>query len=167
MHGDDHIAASCDLADEAATGDLAAVLAGVVEPGLVVWLEGDLGAGKTAFVRALLRALGYGGPVKSPTYALVELYNLSRLCLYHFDLYRLKCADEFLDAGLAEYFDGSAACFIEWPEKGGRHLPPADLRLEFAFAGAGRRVVAQAVGKRGGKCLSAMIGSGRCRQWPG
>ena len=108
------------LSDEAATNALGAALAGTLAPGMVVWLDGDLGAGKTTLVRALLRALGHAGPVKSPTYTLVELYSVSSLYLYHFDFYRFNDPEEFDDAGLGEYFRKDAVCLVEWPDKATR-----------------------------------------------
>jgi tRNA threonylcarbamoyladenosine biosynthesis protein TsaE len=105
------------LADEAATTDFARKLAVCLHPGLVVYLEGDLGAGKTTLVRALLRALGHKGPVKSPTYALVEVYVVSSLYWYHFDFYRFNHPEEFVDAGLGEYFRNDSVCLVEWPDK--------------------------------------------------
>lgn len=146
------------LPDAKATEAFGAALARTLHSGLVIWLEGDLGAGKTTLVRAALRALDFAGPVKSPTYSLVELYNLSRLCLYHFDFYRLRTPDEFYDAGLADYFDGKAACFIEWPDKAGNYAPAADLRLALAFDGDGRRLTVTAGSARGERCLAALTG---------
>jgi tRNA threonylcarbamoyl adenosine modification protein YjeE len=96
------------LPDEAATQRLGQSLAPALQPGMVIFLEGDLGAGKTTLVRALIRALGHPGPVKSPTYSLVEVYVISSLYLYHFDFYRFESPEEFLDAGLDEYFNDNA-----------------------------------------------------------
>jgi tRNA threonylcarbamoyladenosine biosynthesis protein TsaE len=87
-----------------ATGQFGQQLAPLLSPGMVVWLDGDLGAGKTTLVRALLRALGHTGPVKSPTYTLVEIYVISRIYWYHFDFYRFNFPEEFLDAGLWRVF---------------------------------------------------------------
>ena len=143
----------------AATDALGAALADCLQPGLMVRLDGDLGAGKTALVRAALRRLGHAGPVKSPTYALVELYNTSRLCLYHFDFYRFTDPEEFVDAGLAEYFRDDVVCCVEWPEKAGHHLPPADLVVRLAVAGAGgvgRSARIEASGARGLACLACL-----------
>src|SRR5688572_13374248 len=98
------------LQDEAATLALGAVLAPKLHPGLVITLEGDLGAGKTTLVRGLLRSLGYGNKVKSPTYTLVEVHVVSGLHLYHFDFYRFNQAEEYLEAGLDEYFQGDGVC---------------------------------------------------------
>ena len=108
-------------------------------PGRVLHLRGDLGAGKTTVVRGVLRALGYGGRVKSPTYAVVEPYAVSRLHLYHFDFYRLRKPDEWLSSGFREYFSPQSVCFVEWPERAGETLPPPDLELRLDFADGARR----------------------------
>ena len=126
-----------NLPDAAATEGLGAALAPGVAPGRVLHLRGDLGTGKTTLVRGLLRALGYAGRVKSPTYTLVEPYALSRLHLYHFDLYRLKNEQEWRDSGFQEYFNPDSACAVEWPERAG--LPAPDLEVRLEFAGSGRR----------------------------
>ena len=147
------------LSDEAATNTLGAALAGTLAPGMVVWLDGDLGAGKTTLVRALLRALGHAGPVKSPTYTLVELYSVSSLYLYHFDFYRFNDPEEFDDAGLGEYFRSDSICLVEWPDKAAGHVPHADLAVVFRFADAapehGRVVELEARSAAGAQCLNA------------
>ena len=130
-----------NLPDAAATEALGAALAAGVAPGRVLHLRGDLGAGKTTVVRGVLRALGHEGKVKSPTYTLVEPYALSRLHLYHFDLYRLKNENEWRDAGFQEYFNADSACAVEWPERAGALLPPPDLEVKLEFAGDGRRAL--------------------------
>ena len=135
----DDSALTLTLTDEAATLALGAALAPALSPGLKIFLEGDLGAGKTTLVRGLLRALGHPGKVKSPTYTLVELYAISGLNLYHFDFYRFNQPEEYLEAGLDEYFRGDAICIVEWPALAGEHLPAADLRLRLSLDGAGRR----------------------------
>ena len=145
------------LADEAATLALGAALAAAAEPGLVIALEGDLGAGKTTLVRGLLRALGDNGPVKSPTYTLVELHAISGLDLYHFDFYRFNQPEEYLDAGLDEYFDGHGICMVEWPDRAAPYLPPADLRVVLTVRGEGRDVRLDAVSERGRRCLTNFI----------
>src|SRR5690606_7517372 len=117
------------LPDEAATLALGAALAPHLQPGLVITLEGDLGAGKTTLVRGLLRALGYGNKVKSPTYTLVEVHVVSGLNLYHFDFYRFNQPEEYLDAGLDEYFQGDGVCLVECPDKAASYLPRPDLRI--------------------------------------
>jgi len=149
------------LPDESATRALGAALAPALVPGLRVWLQGDLGAGKTALVRAVLRALGFSGTVRSPTYTLVELYPVSRLNFYHLDLYRFEFHEEFIDAGLEECFGGDAVCFVEWPEKAESFLPPADLVLRLSVDGPGRRVTIEARSEKGQACLRRLA---RCLQ---
>ncbi len=127
------------LADEEATLDLGRRLALGVVPGAVLHLRGDLGAGKTTLVRGLLRALGHTGRVKSPTYALVEAYELSRLSLYHFDFYRFDTPTELRDSGLLEHFGGTDICLVEWPEKAGAQLPVPDLAIALDAAPDGGR----------------------------
>jgi len=117
------------LPDEAATLALGAALAHGLEPGLIVYLRGDLGAGKTTLVRGVLRELGYQGAVRSPTYTLVEVYELSRLDLHHFDFYRFSDPREWIDAGFRESFNGRNVSLIEWPEKAAGSVPPADLEI--------------------------------------
>ena len=92
--------------------------------GLTVHLHGELGAGKTTLVRGLLRGLGHPGRVKSPSYALVEPYALSKLNLYHFDFYRFKDQSEWLSSGFREHFNPESLCVVEWPERAGELLPP-------------------------------------------
>lgn len=125
------------LADEAATVALGGAMASVLhrlegtiaEQGLAAGLSGDLGAGKTALVRAMLRHLGVPGAVKSPSFALLEPYDLSRLHFYHFDFYRFKRPEEFSERGFGEFFAPGAVCFVEWPERAGDDLPRLDLRI--------------------------------------
>ena len=119
------------LADETATLLLGGQLAQVLHPGLVIFLRGDLGAGKTTFARGILRGLGYEGKVKSPTYNLIELYKISKLYLYHFDFYRFEDPAEWEDAGFREYFNAESICLVEWPEKADGLLPQADLTFLF------------------------------------
>ena len=149
------------LRDAAATEAAGAALAPRLVGGMIVTLSGDLGAGKTTFVRGLLRALGWTGPVKSPTYALVEYYPLSRLYLYHFDFYRFNDSEEWETAGLADCFNAAAACLVEWPERVAGLLPPADLALALIHppdtAGDGRRCALEARTEAGERCLSAIV----------
>ena len=144
------------LPDEAATIVLGHELAPLLVPGMVVWLDGDLGAGKTTLTRALLRALGHSGPVRSPTYTLVEVYVVSSIYWYHFDFYRINHPEEFEDAGLGEYFRGDAVCLVEWPEKAAGYVPQADLVLVFRFSGEGRELELVANSDAGRQCLSAL-----------
>ncbi len=145
------------LDNEAATLQLGALLAGVLHSGLKIYLSGELGAGKTTLVRGVLRALGYGGRVRSPTFTLVELYELSRLDLYHFDFYRFEDPREWVDAGFREAFSAAAVCLVEWPEKAAGQLPPADLRIRLEYAGAGRRARLAADTDEGKQCLEQLI----------
>lgn len=144
------------LADDSASAAFGAALAPHLRPGMVLYLEGDLGAGKTSIVRAMLRALGHQGAVKSPTFALVEVYVISSLYFYHFDFYRFSHPEEFIDAGLEEYFNGSAVCLIEWPAKAAPYLPPPDIVVALSFADQGRSVDVLAQSSEGETCLLAL-----------
>ena len=144
------------MPDEAATAALGAALAEGVAPGRVLHLSGDLGAGKTTLVRGFLRRLGYAGRVKSPTYTLVEPYIVSSLHLYHFDFYRFKDRSEWLSSGFREYFDGSAACIVEWPERAAGLLSPPDLSVRIDFAGEARQARIEPHTSSGQSWLSAL-----------
>lgn len=129
-----------NLADESATIWLARCLAAKLKPGMVIYLHGDLGAGKTTLVRGILNALGYAGRVKSPTYTLVEPYHIDGLDLRHFDLYRLHDEEEWDAAGFRDEFDGQSIFFIEWPEKALGFIPQADIEIMFEILSHGRNV---------------------------
>ena len=141
---------------EADTLELGRALGRGLVAGLVVYLRGELGAGKTTLVRGILRGLGYGGNVKSPTYTLVELYEVSRLYLYHFDFYRIKDPREWRDAGLDEHFGGSHVCLVEWPERAGERLPAPDIDILLAHASEGRDIELRATSASGDRCLSSI-----------
>ncbi len=110
------------------------------DAGLVVHLKGDLGAGKTTLVRGILRGLGHTGPVRSPTYTLVEPYEFPTLRAYHLDLYRLGDAEELEWIGIRDLLDAESLAFIEWPERGAGVLPPADLEVQIDYVENGRQV---------------------------
>ena len=154
LHNPDHI--TLNLSDEAATMALGARLAEALHGGLAIWLKGNLGAGKTTLVRGLLRGLGYEGKVKSPTYTLVEPYVISGLYLYHFDLYRFVDPEEWEAAGFRDYFNSESVCLIEWPEKAGDLLPPADIEIALEPSGAGRTATLTARTELGKQCLNAL-----------
>lgn len=135
------------LPDEAATVRLGAALATWMHSrrGGVVTLHGDLGAGKTTLARACLRALGAAGAVKSPTYTLVEPYDLGPLRVLHMDLYRLAEPEELYGLGVFDEPPSQAWWLVEWPEKGGALLPPASLEIHLHATGAGRQALLRAM----------------------
>jgi tRNA threonylcarbamoyladenosine biosynthesis protein TsaE len=150
------------LADAAATEAAGARLARCLRGGMTVTLSGELGAGKTTFARGVLRALGWTGRVKSPTFALVELYAFSSLYLYHLDFYRFEDPAEWELAGLADCFRDDAVCLVEWPERVAGLLPPADVALAFAHAERDTRTLAiRANSEAGERCANALIGGAR------
>jgi tRNA threonylcarbamoyladenosine biosynthesis protein TsaE len=147
---------SCHLADEDATNALAQRLAARLKPGIVIYLQGDLGAGKTTLVRGMLNALGYGGRVKSPTYTLVETYHVAGLEFRHFDLYRLRDGEEWEAAGFRDEFDGHNIFLIEWPENAQGLVPQADMEITFEILENGRKVEILANTEMGGQCLTQL-----------
>lgn len=138
-----------DLIDEAATFELGGQLQRVLDRGMVVFLHGQLGAGKTTLVRAYLRAAGFRGAVKSPTFTLVEEYRLGEITVYHFDLYRLASADELEWLGFRDYLTGDSLCFIEWPERGHGGLPAPDIDITLCLTDRGRNAVLKAASAEG------------------
>ena len=173
------------LPAEADTLALGAAVAAGLRPGMVIYLRGDLGAGKTThadeqhlldaqtheeerhqhqedhlrgltqrhLARGILHALGVTERIKSPTYTLVEPYNISSLYLYHFDFYRLQRPDEWVDAGFRDYFSSGAVCLVEWPDKAGAQLPAADMTIDLATAGDARKATLSADTEAGINCL--------------
>jgi tRNA threonylcarbamoyladenosine biosynthesis protein TsaE len=135
---------------------LGAALGPCLRPGMVLYLSGELGAGKTTFARGILRGLGYAGKVKSPSFALVELYKVSKLYLYHFDFYRFTDPKELGEAGFREYFNPEAVCLVEWPENAAGALPAADARILMRSAGSGRTAEIHADTETGRACLGRL-----------
>lgn len=129
------------IKDETDMFRFAKMLVKHIKAGDIIFLKGDLGAGKTTFVRGFLRALGYTGIVKSPTYTLVETYSFNNnATIHHFDLYRLRSPLELNNIGLDYYFTKNTICFIEWPEKANRLLPQFTLKLSFEIKGDKRLI---------------------------
>lgn len=144
------------LADEADTLALGQQLASACDRPAIVFLEGDLGAGKTTLVRGWLQGLGYQGRVKSPTYTLVEPYEIAGQRLFHFDLYRLADPEELEYIGSRDYFDRQGLCLVEWPEKGVGMLPTPDMVVELQVADSGRQVRLCARSPLGEACLQQL-----------
>jgi tRNA threonylcarbamoyladenosine biosynthesis protein TsaE len=141
------------LTDAGATEALAAALAqsfpGASQAAVVLYLRGELGAGKTTCVRAMLHALGVEGTVRSPTYTLVEPYRAGSMNFVHIDLYRLRGSLEADELGIRDYCEPLTLLLIEWPEKGGAAVPPADLDVHLEYDGSGRRAALSAHGAVG------------------
>ena len=123
---------------------LALACKAVCKQGAVIFLEGDLGMGKTTLCRGVLQGLGHKGAVKSPTYTLVEPYEIEAIEAYHFDLYRLGDPEELEYMGIRDYFGENKLCLIEWPEKGQGILPPADIIVRIELKDHGRLVTIEA-----------------------
>lgn len=135
------------LLNEPATIAIGKQLARVIRAPFVIFLQGELGAGKTTLVRSFLKELGYSGNVKSPTYTLVESYLFPQFLIYHFDLYRLSDPEELEFIGIREYFGKDAIVFIEWPERGTGLLAPPDLKLQLDILPEGRLLTLQFLSK--------------------
>ncbi len=109
-------------------------------PGAIVFLYGDLGVGKTTFVKGVIKSLGYKGNVKSPTYTLVEDYQFNDFNIHHFDLYRLADPEELEWIGVRDYFNENSICFIEWPEKAKGYLPESASKIFIKYLPSGRLI---------------------------
>ncbi|MBF8269774.1 MAG: tRNA threonylcarbamoyl adenosine modification protein YjeE [Gammaproteobacteria bacterium] len=124
--------------------------------GARIYLQGDLGAGKTTWVRGFLRGWQYTGTVKSPTYTLVETYHVHGQTIHHLDLYRINDPDELESIGIREYLDGAGICLVEWPEKGGELLAAPDIMVGIAMNGFKRNVRMQSYSSTGTQLLAAL-----------
>lgn len=142
-----------DLNDEQATVCLGRRLSALITPPLTVYLSGDLGAGKTTFSRGLIQSLGHKGMVKSPTYTLVEPYELNGIDVFHFDLYRLYDPEELEFMGIRDYFTKRSLCIVEWPDRGHGLLPQADIHIYIKYVSAGRKIELQALSTKGEQIL--------------
>lgn len=142
--------------DEPALVELARRIGAAIAGEGVIFLVGDLGAGKTTFARALLRALGIGARVKSPTYSLIETYRLDRFAVHHLDLYRIAEPGEVEWLGLADLLAEPSLLVVEWPERAGGALPGADLVVRLAHSGSVRDAEFQAITARGAAWLDAL-----------
>lgn len=145
-----------DLPDETATEAMAIRLAQVISAPLVLGLQGEIGAGKTTLIRAMLRALGVSGAIKSPTYALVESYTIKDLHIHHFDLYRIQEDEELDYIGFRDYFISPSICCIEWPERIQKGLDCIDMQLVLTMKGTGRALQIQAISEKGCHVLSLL-----------
>lgn len=146
----------------AETERLGETLGGLVRPGDVVLLSGDLGAGKTTFTRGLARGVGVRGPVTSPTFTLIHEYDGGRLPVYHCDLYRWPEGEDLSGLGLPEYLYGEGVTVVEWPSALGRWVPEEHLGVELRLDGTGRRLRIQGAGERGAALEADLREAARC-----
>ncbi|MNF94572.1 MULTISPECIES: tRNA (adenosine(37)-N6)-threonylcarbamoyltransferase complex ATPase subunit type 1 TsaE [unclassified Pseudomonas] len=144
------------LANEDAMVALGTRLAEVTRGHGILFLEGDLGAGKTTLSRGIIRGLGHAGSVKSPTFTLVEPYEIGDVRAFHFDLYRLVDPEELEYLGIRDYLEDDALCLIEWPCKGAGFLPKPDLTITISPHGSGRSLRLLPQGARGESWCAAL-----------
>lgn len=144
------------IADEEAMVALGKSIAEITGGVGLIFLQGDLGAGKTTLSRGIIRGLGHSGAVKSPTFTLVEPYEIGEVRAFHFDLYRLVDPEELEYMGIRDYFDGDALCLIEWPDKGTGFLPKPDLTITISPQADGRSLNLLPQGSRGEAWCAAL-----------
>ncbi|MEJ6592161.1 MAG: tRNA (adenosine(37)-N6)-threonylcarbamoyltransferase complex ATPase subunit type 1 TsaE [SAR86 cluster bacterium] len=149
------------LADELATEAMGRRLSVLLNGRGIVYLSGELGAGKTTLSRGILRGMGYTGAVKSPTFTLVEPYEMAEQAAYHFDLYRLEDPEEFEYLGIDEYLESGHLCLLEWPEKGLGHIPRSDLTIDLEVLAEGRLLVVTANSAFGEQICHGLIESAK------
>jgi tRNA threonylcarbamoyladenosine biosynthesis protein TsaE len=145
------------LSDEAATVSAGRTLGHLLEGRGLITLQGNLGCGKTTLSRGLIQSLGHTGAVKSPTYTLVEPYEIGSLQIFHYDLYRLSDPEELEFLGMRDFLDKDTLTLVEWPERAGKLLPPADLALTLQVEGNGRRLSWQSHTTRGQQLSQALL----------
>ena len=141
------------LFNEKNTLDLGESISAHLTEGLLIFLKGDLGAGKTTLARGLISGLGYVGSVKSPTYSLIEQYEFDEFTLNHFDLYRFTDPNEWLASGFQEYINSYDVTLIEWPEKSSELLPKPDLEVKLLYKNESRIAHINGFTEKGHKCL--------------
>lgn len=144
------------LKDDVETVEFGRLIASACENGCVIYLHGDLGAGKTTLSRGVIQGFGHSGNVKSPTYTLVEVYELPNKSIFHFDLYRLADPEELEFMGIRDYFQSDVVCLVEWPEKGGGLLAQADLQINMQYYEEGRKVQLDAESDIGRRILAQL-----------
>ncbi|MDD0968107.1 MULTISPECIES: tRNA (adenosine(37)-N6)-threonylcarbamoyltransferase complex ATPase subunit type 1 TsaE [Pseudomonas] len=144
------------LADEQAMSDFGARIARITQGHGLIFLEGNLGMGKTTLSRGIIRGLGHVGAVKSPTFTLVEPYEIGEVRAFHFDLYRLVDPEELEFLGIRDYFEDDALCLIEWPDKGAGFLPKPDLTITISPQDSGRSLTILSQGSRGEAWCAAL-----------
>lgn len=147
-----------NLPDESSSEALAARLAISLISPLVMTFSGEIGAGKTTFIRAMLRALGIKTAIKSPTFSLIESYQSQHLQIHHFDLYRIHDEAELEYIGFRDYFLNDSVCCIEWPERASQSLDCVDINFAFAISGGGRLLTLRAFSTAGETILSSLVG---------
>ncbi|EHL29932.1 ATPase or kinase [Legionella drancourtii LLAP12] len=147
-----------DLPNEQASEAFATCLASCLTPPLIITFCGDLGAGKTTIIRAMLRHLGIRSAIKSPTFSLVESYVCQNMPVHHFDLYRIQHEDELEYLGFRDYFTNESICCIEWAEKAGKALPKVDIRFKLNMKGAGREMQITTFSDTGKRILDRLAG---------
>ncbi|ARG96582.1 tRNA (adenosine(37)-N6)-threonylcarbamoyltransferase complex ATPase subunit type 1 TsaE [Legionella micdadei] len=147
-----------DLPDETSSEMVATHLAACLTPPLILTFSGEIGAGKTTFIRAMLRVLGVKTAIKSPTFSLVESYQCEHLQIHHFDLYRIHDETELEYIGFRDYFLANSICCIEWPERASHTLEHVDMNFAFEISGSGRLLTVRALSAAGETMLSCLVG---------